>query len=120
MAAPDTVRAWFQERADIADGGIAGAPVAGPRAVEALLAEPRERDQGRTIRLDRCTSRAWPLLEAGLLRQFCAMSFEQIAHRVGCGITVARDRYCKHLEANGKCEDYHSDFVDFATQLLAR
>ena len=120
-SAPDSVRQWFDERAELADGGIVGAPVVGPCAVETVLAGPRDRDPTQKIRLGKKRgSPMWPLVEASLLRHFCAMSFAQIAERAGCSTATANRRYHMHQLASQRFADYQSRFVEIATQLLKR
>jgi len=119
-AAPPAVRAWFEERARTADGGIIAAPIVGPDAVDAVLVEPRAREPNRMVRLGRRGSCMWPVLRVGLLRYLCAMSLEQVGERVGCSTTTAHHRYRLHLRAMRSCEDYATVFTDLATRLLAR
>jgi REP element-mobilizing transposase RayT len=105
--APEKVRAWLIERADIADGMRPGVPVASPDALLAALSRaclehpiwaPRTVERKRVDR--------WRILTIGLLRSGSGLTIREIAERMGSSPSGISSCLSRHRALVHGDEDY--------------
>lgn len=97
--APEVVRRWMVRKARLADGIAPGAPIVPAKTLLASFTEsasvsPFSRPGGS----EGGNGAADRVALAGLLRQFCGLSFPQLARLLRCAPTTARDRCARHCE----------------------
>ncbi|MFQ5504814.1 MAG: hypothetical protein ACE5F1_08470 [Planctomycetota bacterium] len=119
-AAPEQVRRWMRRCAMLADGGRVGVPTAGPESVLSAVEAKRSEIGPQLMRFGRRSASVWPLIETALLRELCAMTFDQIADRLGRCVACVSKRYRRHLKIRALSHEYESLVVGTAISALHR
>ena len=118
-AAPIGLRERFSQLAKCADGGQAAIPVLGPMAVCRAIEEQEKRLGDLAVRFAKRSHSAWPLIRAGMFREFCAMDFAKIAEHCSCAVATAHRRYLSHCKARMRISEYADAFEATARNCLA-
>ena len=105
-AGPDGVRNWMVDKAERADGTRPGIAVVSPSHLEAELAARRELSPGWKVAPKRQRRDAWDLMLTGLLRETCALSYREIALRLGVALSCAESRWNAHRQLLQGDQDY--------------
>jgi len=104
-AAPDHVLRWLRERAERADGGRVGLTLVAPARVQRAVREASSADPDWTGENGRKRVAAWPVVEAGLLRELCGLTLREIAELTAvsrAGAWVRCERHDAWLVADGE------------------
>jgi hypothetical protein len=83
-------------KAELADNTAPGLPVATPDVLIAVLADFEIEGPGLIVKQGRKEVCGWALLQAGLLRQACGLTFSEIALRTGISTSQAHVRCEQH------------------------
>jgi hypothetical protein len=97
-AAPEAVLAWMRRKAALADGTSIDQPVCDPEAVRSSVAAARESDLAWQVATSQRPSPGWPVVEVALLRDFCGITWSEIALRLGTSIPTALKTYARHRQ----------------------
>lgn len=96
--APDRVRAWMSRKANLADGHRLGSPLCSPRALRAALVEGEADGQAWYSDSDQVKDRGSDLALAGLLRDMCRLSWEEVATHAEDTLARVKRRVRLHRE----------------------
>ncbi len=97
-AAPAHVIAWLRSRAELADGGSIGLTLAAPAQVERLVRISTSPGEGGATGRGQLAAAAWRSLEAGLLREFCGLTYDEAAARMRISGTAVWKLCKRHRE----------------------
>jgi len=97
-AAPAHVLRWLQSRAALADGGRVGLTLVAPAQVQRALRAESRREPDWTFSRGRRHMSAWPAVEAGLLRELCGLTLQEIADATGSSRSGAWVRCTAHAD----------------------
>ncbi len=103
--APPAVRAWMRQKAMLADGTRPGVALVDPQSVENVL---ESESVGRTwrVRVSQRSIDAWPMVRVGLLRDLCAVTFDEAAQRSKLTMQCAWNHYRRHRRLLVENDDY--------------
>jgi hypothetical protein len=96
---PGRVRDWLMRKTLLADGRPDWLPVVSPEATHAAARLERTRTGGFRFAPNGRARPGWAVLEAGLLRDACRLSYPEIATRTGCSVATAHSRVRAHRAA---------------------
>jgi hypothetical protein len=105
-AAPAHVLRWLRSRAELADGGRVGLTLTAPGVVRRVVDLESKLEPEWTCGRGRKRKPGWPVIEAGLLRQFCGLTLQEIADLVGVSRSGAWLRCAAHDEWLGSEAGY--------------
>ena len=105
-AAPEHVVKWLRSRAELADGGRVGLTLAAPAQVQRAVRSASSADPDWTRRSGRKRVAAWPIVEAGLLRELCGLTLREIAELAEVSCSGAWVRCARHSEWLARDGDY--------------
>ncbi|MCP5066161.1 MAG: hypothetical protein GY946_06290 [bacterium] len=117
-AAPVRVRAWMRRKQRLADGNLPSVILLHPDTVRELVAKRRSCD--KAILPPRRNRGAWTVLEAGMLRAWCALSMQQIADLQGACLATISKRIRTHRDTRHRFENYTDAEMSILTEALAR
>lgn len=95
-AAPEHVRRWLGSCTELADGGRTGLVLAAPARVRRVVGEAAGSDPDPVQ--DRRSLSCWPTIEAGLLRQLCGLTLQEISEAAGISRSGAWQRLVRHSQ----------------------
>jgi REP element-mobilizing transposase RayT len=101
-------QSWMQFKARLADGTSLGAVVLVPDTVRRLIAGCRRARPGRRSVAGANSGSYWGVLEAGMLRDFCASGLREIADRLGISPGAAQYRCERHCALAATESDYRT------------
>jgi len=94
--APPEVSAWLVERARLADGVHLSLPITDTGDTLDCLRRERATEPTWLVRPTRKASAAWDLLEAGLLRDLCGATVNEIAHLTSRSASTVCEQHQRH------------------------
>jgi len=115
MASP-AVREWLQRKAACADGDTVTAPYVDASDVGEAIEECRIELGEWTVRRGRLVVDAWPILHAGLLRQFASASLAVAGRRLG----VVAKQAARLIERHNEFIASDDEYADRATRVAGR
>ena len=109
---------WLESEIPPGAGSAPERILASPHSITRLTSRERRLDPERHLRLGRKRRPWWDILEAGLLRNLCGLSFDEIGARYDVSAQAARGRLREHRRALSAEPLYLADAARLARGVL--
>ena len=97
---------WLAEALVAGRQGSPDRILTSPHSITLLCGRERRLDPDRHLKLGRKRRPWWDILEAGLLRSLCGLSFDEIGARYDVSAQAARGRLAEHRKALAQVPEY--------------
>lgn len=119
-SAPEHVRTWLVECAQLGDGLTPGLALADPAGTLEDVRARRERAGYWTIHPGRKSESAWDLMEVGLVRALCRSNYVEIQQLTGLPRSTVWSRCKRHALAIEHDAEYGLEAARIASEILQR